>query len=459
MGKVGAGNQIFPTLGRTLKDFISRITQFIKSLRKFFAKVFRLLKSQRTSRILVVDSPPSGSKVIEPSDRLDVANSQKNDAKRILFEIQDMLGDKRQVRVPRNITYERLIAQNIIDKLPNRDVRFPNSTLPAVINGILGQDFLSKAKIWLPSITTKTTALISRSLPKPFFLGLGQDTSISPNASAQNVASLRYDDKDSFHLESSDFLSATPLPVESVKSAVVPRTSVPLLDDAKEMIAEVARRNYWPMQRNWRTTDNREEDVEAPSKAEESRGKVVYWPKRALVPDREVEQGLRTISDLLASKGLTINVDTKEAVVSSEAEESREENVEAPSKAEESRGKVVYWPKRALVSDREVEQGVRAVRDLLFALEGVVSSESGAAGLMDVDTKEAVESSEAEESRDEDVEVPSSAAESLARVSELINGQGLINGTFPFAFGEWLLFQKFGSDKMYIDSVAIGLLF
>ena len=84
------------------------------------------------------------------------------------------------------------------------------------------------------------------------------------------------------------------------------------------------------------------------------------------------------------SSGATelIGVDTKEAVVSSEAEESREEDVELPSSAAESRGKVVYWPKRALKPDREVEQGVRAVRDLLFALEGVVSSESDTAGLI-----------------------------------------------------------------------------
>ena len=41
----------------------------------------------------------------------------------------------------------------------------------------------------------------------------------------------------------------------------------------------------------------------------------------------------------------------------------------------------MYWPKRGVVPDHESEQGVRAVRDLLFALEGVVLSESGAAVL------------------------------------------------------------------------------
>ncbi len=66
-----------------------------------------------------------------------------------------------------------------------------------------------------------------------------------------------------------------------------------------------------------------------------------------------------------------IGVDTKEAVVSSEAEESREEDVELPSSALESRGKVVYWPQRALVPDREVEQGVRAVRDVCARGRGV----------------------------------------------------------------------------------------
>ena len=42
----------------------------------------------------------------------------------------------------------------------------------------------------------------------------------------------------------------------------------------------------------------------------------------------------------------------------------------------------MYWPGLPLKPDREVEQGVRAVRDLLFALEGVVSSKSDAAGLI-----------------------------------------------------------------------------
>ena len=77
---------------------------------------------------------------------------------------------------------------------------------------------------------------------------------------------------------------------------------------------------------------------------------------------------------------------------------------------------MVFWPKRALVSAREVEQGVRAVRDLLFAVEGAVSSESDATGLIDIDTKESVVSSEAVESREEDVEVPSSAVESRGKV-------------------------------------------
>ena len=53
------------------------------------------------------------------------------------------------------------------------------------------------------------------------------------------------------------------------------------------------------------------------------------------------------------------------------------DRVEDESLAMESRGKVVNWPKRALVPDRETEQGVRAVRDLVFVLEGVVLSESG----------------------------------------------------------------------------------
>ena len=35
---------------------------------------------------------------------------------------------------------------------------------------------------------------------------------------------------------------------------------------------------------------------------------------------------------------------------------------------------MVYWPKRGVVPDRETEHGVRAVRDRLFAMKGVLSS-------------------------------------------------------------------------------------
>ena len=61
----------------------------------------------------------------------------------------------------------------------------------------------------------------------------------------------------------------------------------------------------------------------------------------------------------------------EESVVAVEVEDGREEDV---SLAVDSRGKVVYWPKRGVVPDRETEHGVRAVRDRLFAMKGVLSS-------------------------------------------------------------------------------------